>query len=429
MVDIRASALLRSLTTDQGDAIATRRNSAQRSRGFLRLTGGLLVFLVVGQRLAIPAAGSAIPMTLVATYIVIVALLLQGFAGFDRLKTALFIGAMTACLAAAYLATWTGTPVSLLSLLLLLAVQAPWTLRSSTPFGTLYLPLAILFVRLMVVFAALGIVQMALQLSGAWRYQDVLLNWLPANLLLPDFNVSNPVQYGSDLVKANAFVFLEPSFFSQFCALALIIAILFRTPAWQLVVLTVGLISALSGTGLLLAFVGGVLLLVRSPRSIRPSYFLAVVIGVVVVTATPASELLLSRASEPTQAGSSGSLRFVQPYAEVAEGLAEDDRRYLVGAGAGSSERLLTSTREGAGQAVVYTIAPKLVFEYGMIAGSLFGAFIAFSVLWRPPMPVVPVTVLFTIFFLSGSLLQPHTVILAWLLTGFFADPSWRRLS
>jgi len=419
MAERRTTALPRAPTADMTGASGS---SAQHSRRFLRLTGGLLVFLVVGQRLAIPVAGSAVPMTLIASYIVIVALLAQGFAEFDRLKSALFIGAMTACVTAAYLATWTGTPVSLLSVLLLIAVQALWTLRSSAPVAVLHRSLAVFYVRLMVFFAIVGSGQMALQLSGVWEYEDLLLVWLPESLLLPDFAVSIPIEYGSDIIKANAFVFLEPSFFSQFCALALIIAALLRAPAWQLVVLTLGLISALSGTGLLLAAVGGVALVMRSSGSIRPSYFVAVAVGLIVVTATPASELLLERAGEPAQAGSSGSLRFVQPYSEVARGIGEDDRRYLVGAGPGSSERLLSSDRERAGQAVVYTIVPKLAFEYGLIAGGLFSAFIAFSVLWRPSMPVLPVTLLCMIFFLSGSLLQPHTVTLAWLLTGFFAD-------
>ena len=38
-------------------------------------------------------------------------------------------------------------------------------------------------------------------------------------------------------------------------------------------------------------------------------------------------------------------------------------------------------------------------------------------------MPVLPTTVMFMIFFLSGSLLQPHTIFLAWLLTSIWGPP------
>ena len=56
-------------------------------------------------------------------------------------------------------------------------------------------------------------------------------------------------------------------------------------------------------------------------------------------------------------------------------------------------------------------------------AAVLFIAFLLLSVLRGPPLPVLPTSMLFMIFFLSGSLLQPHTVVFAWLLTSLWGQP------
>jgi hypothetical protein len=163
------------------------------------------------------------------------------------------------------------------------------------------------------------------------------------------------------------------------------------------------------------------------------------VVGLAVLFSTPAADILLDRRTETSQSGSSGSLRFVQPYTEVGKGLSKDATRYVVGAGPGASDRLLESNRlNKAGGAVVYAIAPKLAFEYGLIGATIFVGFLLLSIYRGPPLPVLPTVVTFMIFFLSGSLLQPHTIVLAWLLTSIWGKPvtvgvsgvlssTWRR--
>jgi len=145
------------------------------------------------------------------------------------------------------------------------------------------------------------------------------------------------------------------------------------------------------------------------PRIADAAPVLAGLLGLVIVFQTPAADFLLSRSDEASQSGSSGSLRFVQPYTEVFAGLQAEPVRYLVGAGPGTADRLLESDAGGkVGEAVVYTIAPKLAFEYGLIAAVVFMAFMLVSILRGPPMPALPAAVIFMLFFLSGSLLQPQ---------------------
>ena len=118
-----------------------------------------------------------------------------------------------------------------------------------------------------------------------------------------------------------------------------------------------------------------------------------------------------------SNSASSLSLRFVLPYDQVAQGLSEDPGRYLVGAGPGSAERLLENARQGTGLAVVYTIAPKVIFEYGVPAGVLFLIFLGCCLFRGPPHRVVPGALVVMLGLLSGSLLQPHTLLVAWLLS------------
>jgi hypothetical protein len=97
---------------------------------------------------------------------------------------------------------------------------------------------------------------MLAQVFGLWAYEDYLKTFVPAQFLAQGYNTSFPMEYGSSIVKANAFVFLEPSFLSQFLALALVVGVIVRVRSWQLLVLALGMASTLSGTGILLLVVG-----------------------------------------------------------------------------------------------------------------------------------------------------------------------------
>jgi hypothetical protein len=391
-----------------------------------RLVTFLLVYLVVGQRFGVSVSGASVSLTIPVVILVLTALVWQGRARVDRVRVELFAIAIAAATAATAVAGMTGALPSANSLLLLLAIHLPWVFRASALGPAHVRRLGRTFVRLMVGIAVVGVAQLAAQLAGVWQWEDYLSSLVGEGLLVQDFNDSNPLFYGSPVYKSNAFVLLEPSFLSQFCALAIVIGVVLRVRAWQLFVLVAGLASSVSGTGIILLFVGAVLLLVRSPRDLRPSYAVTAGVAFVLVLASPVAALLLDRAGETTQQGTSGYQRFVAPYEETLEGLQEDPLRYVVGAGAGGAERLLDSDRAGQlGQAVVYTTVPKLVFEYGVPAGGLFVLFIVISMVDRVPWRVVPGTLLFMTFVLSGGLLQAHTAYLTWLFSAFWAgdDP------
>jgi hypothetical protein len=388
------------------------------------VVASMLVVAVYGQRFTLPAGGIPLAVPLVGTYVAVFLLRVRGGIRYNRVRTELYVMAAGAVVVASWFSAQQGHGLSVNSLFLLLVIYLPWVFCVATAYTDLWPRIARLFVRLMVVAGAVGVVQMLAQVAGLWAYEDYLKTFVPPDFLAQGYNTSFPIAYNSPIVKANAFVFLEPSFLCQYLALALVVGVIVRARSWQLLVLALGMVSTLSGTGILLLVVGMALVVVRAPRLIRPPYLLAGLLGLVIVFQTPAADMLLSRSDEASQSGSSGSLRFVQPYTEAFAGLQAEPVRYLVGAGPGTSDRLLESDAGGkVGEAVVYTIAPKLAFEYGLIAAVVFMAFMLVSILRGPPMPVLPGAVIFMLFFLSGSLLQPHTVALAWLLTSIWGQP------
>lgn len=383
----------------------------------------LLIVVVLGQRFVLPLGALPIGIPLVAVYVGVAFLRARGALRYNRVRTELYLLSAGGLLLATWVNTFRQSDWSVNSLLLLLVLYLPWVFCMASQYADLVVDLLRVYVRLMAAVAAVAIGQMAGQLTGVWAYQDYAGGFVPPQWLAQGYNTSFPMTWNSPIYKANAFLFLEPSFLCQFLALGVLVALLIRAPAWQPLLMGLGMACTLSGTGILLLVVGVTLLAFRHPSVIRPSYVVAGAVGLVIVFQTPAAEFLLDRRDETTQQGSSGYLRFVQPYTEVAAGLKEEPARYVTGAGPGTADRLLESARSNAGEAVVYTIGPKLVFEYGLAAGVLFVVFILVAILRGPPMKALPGAIIVMIFFLSGSLLQPHTVVTAWLLTSLWGPP------
>lgn len=384
--------------------------------------GVALVLGIALQRFALPLGADGISLTLPIGLLCVSVLVLSGGLVHDTTRVILFAAAAAACGLATWLVTMQSGEASVNSYLLLVVVYLPWLFRVPDAKGRASGAswLSGLFVKIMVVFALVSIAQMASQVAGIWRYQDPL-EQVPKRLLLADYNTTIPIEYLSPIMKSQGFLFLEPSFLSQCLAVAILVGVMRRVALWQLVVCGLAMVCTYSGTGMVLLVAGLIVILVRSPRQIRPSMIALAALGVVALLLSPFAAPLLARSSEVSDSTSSLSLRFVEPYLQVAQGLAASPDRYLIGAGSGTAERLLENDREGSGMAVVYTVAPKLLFEYGMVAGSSFLMFFLVALLRRGPFRVIPGSVVVMLGFLSGSLLQPHSLLLAWLLTAVWA--------
>jgi hypothetical protein len=377
----------------------------------------LLVSCVLLQRLAVPAGGTQVPVVLLITYASLAWLAATGALRHRKPRLELFVVALVACLAVTAGTALSGRQLSLTSSIYLLVAWLPfvWCLRQDLQQRVDDVLGA--FLGVMLVVSVLAVVQVLFQAVG-WGFPDPLAA-LPEPFVLEGFMTTYPAVWTSAVHKANGMVMLEPSFLSQFCALAFVIGTIQGRPAALRILYCLGLAASLSGTGLLLLGVGMAWLWVHGwPGLSRTALIVAASLGAVGVL-TPAGALMADRLDELARPGTSGNLRFVTPYREVVRAADADPEIYVLGAGPGMSERMLESSRMGGGRPVVYPIPAKLVFEYGLVAGGLFAAFIVFCLATGARTSVLTVCLGVMLFALSGSLLQPHVVSLVWVLVSF----------
>jgi hypothetical protein len=375
--------------------------------------------VVVLQRFAVPGIGTALCLPVVLA--VVGYLGLGGALVEDARRTRLYLLAVGACCAAALLSALVfASEWSLKSLALLVVLYVPFCLRLRQEHGHLYRPLLEFFNTVMVVVACVALAQWLAQLVG-WAYRD-LLDVVPDALLVQGYNTTYPVQYGSPLMKANAVVFLEPSFCSQFLAVAMVVQLLLGGHRWRLPLYAAGLLATVSGTGIVLLGVGLAVLAVRRGAAWTARVLLLLLLLGAVALSTLPGQVLAGRASERTEQDSSAQARFVAPYVLVAEGLARDTATLLVGRGPGvvsqsAGARYFNAERVDAN----YPVIPKLAAEYGIIAAMLFVGFMVVALTSGTPSATVSAMMLAVYFVLSGSLLQPHTVLTVWVFTSLFA--------
>ncbi|MEX5719305.1 hypothetical protein [Geodermatophilus maliterrae] len=410
--------------TPRGAAPTARAGRSVPPAWYLRLVSVLVVLLVVTQRIGVPAGGETTSIAIPMAYAFVAISLASRLLTVSRLRAGLFTVAVSAILLTTAAVSWLGwgADFSMSSLLLLLVIYLPWVLRARDPYGAAVVAQAgRTFVWTMLVLSVLGAAQLAAQFAGVWTWEDYLGDVVPGEYLIPDYNFTNELTYGHYIAKGTAFVLLEPSFLSQFCAVAILVGIMLRVRTWKLLVLAGGLGSAVSGTGLILLAVGGVLLLLRAPRRLHIGYVLTAAVVPVVILESPVGEYFLARDDELSSQNTSGYSRFVAPFEQVWNGLLDEPLRLFVGNGPGSVTRVLLSADNG-GVDVNYSVLPKLALEYGILAGGLFVLFLVLALVDRAPWRVVPAALVFMVFVLSGALLQPQTAYLVWLLSGIGAS-------
>jgi hypothetical protein len=394
---------------------------AVAERATLRLLTFLLFCEIFLQRIGLPLAAAGIPLILLVLFGVMGLLLARGDLQTNLGRTRAYLIAMAACSGAALVAfTRGGTNASLTSLLLLIVTYLPFCFGLSPAHRASLLPkLLDRFVLMTTVLAGLALAQFALQLAG-WKYSDIVGNLVPANLQMHQFNTSYPVKYGSSLYKSNAFVCLEPSFTSQFLAFGLVVSVLRNARKWRLPVYVLAILSTVSGTGVVLLAVALVLLAVHKGARFALTAFAGVAIVIVALSFTPAANIFAQRATETSSSSSSGSLRFVQPYTRMYDVMTADPITTMFGRGPGWSDRDAASFFAQTSLPLNYALLPKLLLEYGLVAGVAFLAFMSAAFVRGSPSFVLSGSNLVFYVLLSSGLLNPVVVYLGLLLLGWF---------
>lgn len=213
--------------------------------------------------------------------------------------------------------------------------------------------------------AVAGIFQFVIQFAHVSLFS--FKSFVPANMLLEGpFNTVIPIGT-SAYMKSNGLFLVEPSVFSQFMALAIIIEILMFRRVLFVGAFAAALLSSLSGTGWLMilsfvltaSFSLGVRGLVLS--------FVTAAVGFLAIAALavffPSGfEFFVNRTGEFSQIGSSGHFRFVTPWLLADYVLSREPWVALYGLGAGVSEHLAMAPKWS------YIINPpvKIALEFGI---------------------------------------------------------------
>lgn len=380
----------------------------------------LIVTVTVFQRFVVP--GTVVSVALPVAFLVLVGLAARGQLVADVSRVALYLAFVAVCLVCTVVASTSDAPEpSITSLLLLLVLYIPLCFRGKARLREQFPRVLRFYQKVMIAAAFACLLQWAIQIAGI-PYEDLFDTYLPPQLIFTDYNTTYPIYYGSPILKANGFVFLEPSFASQFLAISIIVHLMLGGPRWRLVLFGAALLTTVSGTGIALLGVGLVVLAVRRGGRWTARALVASFLVVIAVSLTPVGELLAERTGESATTNSSGNARFVAPYVAVADAVGRDQGVFLFGRGAGAVENEADlAFFNPQGVLINYPALPKFVGEYGIPAALVFLAFILTVLLRNVPSPTLGLMSAALYFVLSGSLLQPQTVFLCWLLTGLFA--------
>jgi hypothetical protein len=230
------------------------------------------------------------------------------------------------------------------------------------------------FCNLTLLIALLGIGQFVVQFAGDAALTFPIEHFVPEAFQTKGYNNITPLYYGSPLYRSTAFVMLEPSVFSQMCAIGFIAELCGRSRYLRLALYVVALIVAYSGTGLMILAVSLPILVLMHGRwdLIGRGVFL---IALILLLAEPLNlTVITDRFDEFQNTGSSGFARFVGWQDLFADRLWPSTTAALFGHGAGSFESA----------SVGYTAAQmaftKIVFEFGVLGALVYFGYVFFCV-------------------------------------------------
>ncbi len=354
---------------------------------------GSLVFL---QRLSI----AGVPVAFGISYMVLVALVLLRVVIIDATFLVFFLIAVAVASLSIF---WWPADASLSSFLYLVAIYALYMLRFRDRAAS-FAAARHIFLKCMLIVAVLGIAQfMAQFVLGPERVFP--LEFLPEFVKAQNYNVIIPLTYGSPIVKSNGVFFLEPSFFSQFLAIALIFELAGPQRPIRSSIYLFALLLSYSGTGLLTAAVFAPLMLIR--RVNVPIILGAIVTSIVVVLSASVFEFntLFGRVDEFTAPESSGFARFVSPFYLIRDFLLPSPDNFLFGMGPGTINAALLKATFHAYLAHDPTWI-KLIFEYGLVGGLALLSYVVSAVYTGARDRLLSTALLFAWLVLGGYLLN-----------------------
>jgi hypothetical protein len=252
------------------------------------------------------------------------------------------------------------------------------------------------FCNLTALIAVFGIVQFSIQFLGN------LVLAFPIDLLLPDgfrtlgYNHMAPLEYNSPVFKSTGFVMLEPSYFSQLCAIGLVAELYGRSRLLRLAAYVVAMLVAYSGTGILILAVALPVYVIAHRR--WDFLIRGAVLGLLILALSEPLNInmLGDRLDEFNSVGSSGFARFVGWMDLFSDRLWPSTSSALFGNGAGSFESM------SVGYSVAQMAHAKILFEFGIVGGLIYFGFLLFCLFGNSAPRAVQVAIL-ACYFMNGA--------------------------
>lgn len=298
--------------------------------------------------------------------------LLSGRMRFDARRTAFFLS-LIGFIGAVHVLR--AEEFSLSSMLLLVALHAAYVFHLPRAGDNTGRALAF-FLRLATFLAWCGIVQFFSQFVIPAKFVFPIENFVPALFRVELFNSQGPLSYGSEIYRANGVFLLEPSFFSQLLAVAIVTELCTLNRVKRLLVYGLALVVSYSGTGIMVLAVCLPVLVVARRRWDLVALGLAALLVLLAFGEALNLDLFAQRAGEFTATRSSAFARFVGGFYLFEQFLWDDPLRALFGFGAGSYKLFAARAIYPAAEMALF----KMVLEFGLIGSVLYFGFLYYCV-------------------------------------------------
>jgi hypothetical protein len=259
-----------------------------------------------------------------------------------------------------------------------------------------------------ILLAAAGVVLLQLAASVAPQVRDLLNleRYVPSRLLLPGYNYWAPIRWGSDFIRPNGLVFLEPSFAGIYLACALILELTVFHRIWRIALYAAALAGCMSGTGVFMLALAAPWILAQLPRRSLPLQILLGAAGLAVVIYLKVGATLLQRVEEFGKPGSSAWSRFIEPLYQM-QTFARQPMQAVTGAGPGNVSLFRSSPWP----------VTKLFGEYGALCAAAYFVLLLVAV-WKAPNRGLAFALFVVLNFTGGYLLNPLGMFLLLVLAG-----------
>jgi hypothetical protein len=285
---------------------------------------------------------------------------------------------------------------SLNSLMMLALLHLPYVLVVKR--GDELAPKALtFFLYIARLLAVLAIAQYFLQgfVDKAFLYP--IDNLIPPEFIVQGFNAQGTISYGSTQVRATGMFMLEPSFLTQFLAVAIVAESCTTRRLWPLGLYIFGIMMAHAGTGILVLLICMPFVVLIHRRWDLALLGVLAIVAVLGFGEVLGIDFLTSRTNEFNDPNSSGFARFVGGFYMFEQMLWPDLSRALFGYGAGAfMDYVHLFQIEVADMPMT-----KMLFEFGLVGAFTYFMFIASS-LFSSPLPRMLSVAIGLTFLLNG---------------------------